>query len=143
MKTYKPLPESVVVRVSPIHGYGLFAIADIPQGTELGITHVFAVGFHNNYIRTPLGGFINHNNAPNCEKFRNHGDSTLSYFILRTIKDIKEGEELTLYYTLYTLKTTFKVAKNGTCPAVDDNTSREELDEVDEKYTRGRGVRTE
>ena len=140
---YKPLPESVAVKESPIHGYGLFAIADIPQGTELGITHVFAVGFHNNYIRTPLGGFINHNNAPNCEKFRNHGDSTLSYFILRTIKDIKEGEELTLYYTLYTLKTTFKVAKNGTCPAVGDNTSREELDEVDEKYTRGRGVRTE
>ena len=113
---YKPLPESVAVKESPIHGYGLFAIADIPQGTELGITHVFAVGFHNNYIRTPLGGFINHNNAPNCEKFRNHDDSTLSYFILRTIKDIKEGEELTLYYTLYTLKTTFKVAKNGACP---------------------------
>ena len=116
MATYKPLPKTLAVKESPIHGYGLFAIADIPQGTELGITHVFAVGFHNNYIRTPLGGFINHNNAPNCEKFRNHGDSTLSYFILRTIKDIKEGEELTLYYTLYTLKTTFKVAKNGSCP---------------------------
>ena len=143
METYKPLPESVAVRVSPIHGYGLFAIDNIPQGTDLGISHVFAVGFKDGYIRTPLGGFINHSDTPNCEKFTNHGDSTLSYFILRTIKDIKEGEELTLYYTLYTLKTTFKVAKNGTCPAVDDNTSREELDEVDEKYTRGRGVRTE
>ena len=26
METYKPLPKTVVVRISPIHGYGLFAI---------------------------------------------------------------------------------------------------------------------
>ena len=116
---YKPLPDTVAVRVSPIHGYGLFAIADIPFGTELGISHVFAVGFHNNYIRTPLGGFINHNDIPNCEKIKSHDDTTLTYYILRTIKDIEEGEELTLYYTLYALKKSFKVAKNGACPAVE------------------------
>ena len=45
---YKPLPESVVVRVSPIHGYGLFAIDNIPQGTDLGVSHIFAVGYKNN-----------------------------------------------------------------------------------------------
>ena len=113
---YKPLPKTVSVKESPIHGYGLFAIDNIPFGTELGITHVFAVGFHNNYIRTPLGGFINHSDIPNCEKINSYDESTLTYYILRTVKDIEVGEELTLYYTLYALKKSFKVAKNGACP---------------------------
>ena len=143
METYKPLPKEVAVRVSPIHGYGLFAIDDILYGTSLGISHVFAVGFRDNYIRTPLGGFINHSDTPNCFKVESHEDSVLTYYILQTTTDIKKGEELTVAYTIYTVKKSFKVAKNGACPAVDDNTSREELDEADEKYTRGRGVRTE
>ena len=143
METYKPLPKEVAVRVSPIHGYGLFAIDDILYGTSLGISHVFAVGFKDNYIRTPLGGFINHSDTPNCHKVQSHEDSALTYYILQTTTDIKKGEELTVAYTIYTVKKSFKVAKNGACPAVDDNTSREELDEADEKYTRGRGVRTE
>ena len=143
METYKPLPKEVAVRVSPIHGSGLFAIDDILYGTSLGISHVFAVGFKDNYIRTPLGGFINHSDTPNCHKVESHEDSALTYYILQTTTDIKKGEELTVAYTIYTVKKSFKVAKNGACPAVDDNTSREELDEADEKYTRGRGVRTE
>ena len=116
MDTYKPLPESVAVRVSPIHGYGLFAIADITQGTDLGISHIFAVGFKDNHIRTPLGGFINHSDVPNCEKVRCHDDSTLNYYNLYTTKPIKSGEELTLNYTLYSVRKLFKVAKNGACP---------------------------
>ena len=128
METYKPLPKSVAIRVSPIHGYGLFAIDDIPYGTDLGVSHVFAVGFKDDYIRTPLGGFINHSNTPNCYKIPSHEDSTLTYYILQTIKDIKKGEELTVTYTIYAVKKSFKVAKGASCPAVDDNTSREELE---------------
>ena len=128
MATYKPLPETVAVKESPIHGYGLFAIADIPTRANLGVSHVFAVGFKDNYIRTPLGGFINHSDTPNCHKVQSHEDSALTYYILQTKKDIKEGEELTVSYTIYTVKKSFKVAKNGACPAVDDNTSREELE---------------
>ena len=128
MDTYKPLPDSVAVRVSPIHGYGLFAIADIPTRANLGVSHVFAVGFKDNYIRTPLGGFINHSDTPNCHKVQSHEDSALSYYIIQTTKAIKKGEELTVAYTIYTVKKSFKVAKNGSCPAVDDNTSREELE---------------
>ena len=128
METYTPLPESVAVRVSPIHGYGLFAIADIPYGTSLGVSHVFAVGFKDDYIRTPLGGFINHSDTPNCHKVPSHEDSFLTYYNLRTIKDVESGEELTVSYTIYTVKKSFKVAKNGSCPAVDVNTSREELE---------------
>jgi len=132
---YKPLPETVAVKESPIHGYGLFAIADIPYGTDLGVSHVFAVGFKNNYIRTPLGGFINHSDTPNCLKVESHEDSALTYFILQTIKDIKNGEELTVAYTIYKVKKSFKVAKGASCPAVDDNTSREDLEVM---YSRDR-----
>jgi SET domain-containing protein len=98
---YKPLPKSVKIKDSAIHGQGLFAVEDIPFGIELGISHIFAVGFQNNYIRTPLGGFINHSDSPNCGKTRSHNDSTLTYYILHTIKNIEEGEELTLNYTMY------------------------------------------
>ena len=128
MGNYKPLPKTVAVKESPIHGYGLFAIDNILYGTSLGVSHVFAVGFKNNYIRTPLGGFINHSDTPNCYKVESHEDSALTYYILQTTKDIKKGEELTVTYTIYTVKKSFKVAKNGACPAVDDNTSREELE---------------
>ena len=132
---YKPLPETVAVKESPIHGYGLFAIADIPYGTDLGVSHIFAVGFKDNYIRTPLGGFINHSDTPNCFKVESHEDSALTYYILQTVRDIKKGEELTVAYTIYTVKKSFKVAKNGACPAVDDNTSREDLEVL---YSRDR-----
>jgi SET domain-containing protein len=117
METYKPLPKEVAVRVSPIHGYGLFAIDNITYGTSLGVSHIFAVGFKDDYIRTPLGGFINHSDTPNCSKVQSHEDSALTYYILQTIKDIKKGEELTVAYTIYSVKKSFKVAKNGSCPA--------------------------
>ena len=93
---YKPLPETVAVKESPIHGYGLFAIADIPTRANLGISHVFAVGFKDNYIRTPLGGFINHSNTPNCVKV----ELLLTDFSFRkkwnlmTAQDIKKGDEV-------------------------------------------------
>ena len=120
METYKPLPRSVSIRTSPIHGYGLFANANIPYGTDLGVSHVFAVGFKDNYIRTPLGGFINHSDTPNCCKVKSHDESVLTYYNLQTIKKIKNGEELTVAYTIYSVKKSFKVAKNGSCPA-DEN----------------------
>ena len=116
METYKPLPDSVAVKDSPIHGYGLFAIDNIPYGTDLGVSHIFAVGFKDNYIRTPLGGFINHSDTPNCHKVPSHEDSFLTYYNLHTINDVESGEELTVAYTIYTVNKTFKVAKNGSCP---------------------------
>ena len=117
---YKPLPETVAVKESPIHGFGLFAIADILYGTSLGISHIFAVGFKDDYIRTPLGGFINHSDTPNCFKGESHEDSTLTYYILQTLKDIKKGEELTVTYTIYNVKPiysgrSFKIAKSASC----------------------------
>ena len=49
--------------------------------------------------RTPLGGFLNHSNDPNCIKY--YEDE--KYFI-KTIREIKSGEELFLKYTFYSVE---------------------------------------
>ena len=98
---YKPLPECVEIKKSSIHGYGLFAITPIKKGVNLGISHIFAPGFHHGHIRTPVGGFINHSEEPNCKKRVSPEESALTYYSLVTTKDIEKNEELTLKYTLY------------------------------------------
>ena len=98
---YKPLPESVAIKESSIHGYGLFAIAPIKKGFHLGVSHIYAPGFHQNHIRTPVGGFINHSDEPNCIKIESPEESMLTYFSLVTTRDIEQNEELTVKYTIY------------------------------------------
>jgi len=98
---YKPLPESVTIKPSVIHDLGLFADQDIKQATNLGMTH-FKVG--DKIFRTPLGGFINHSNTPNCEKIELHANGEEPFkkkWNLITRQDIKKGEEITLRYTFY------------------------------------------
>ena len=102
---YKPLPENLRLGFSDIHDIGVFAKEAIPKATNLGMTHL---QFRKNLIRTPLGGFLNHKEDSNCDKVKlkltNSGDQpeyTFNKWNLITIKDIKEGEELTLKYTFY------------------------------------------
>lgn len=95
-KNYRPLPCFLEIRRSDIDGHGLFAIDNIAANTELGITHVRDDRFENGYIRTPLGGFFNHSDEPNCEAYID-----LDFIKLRSIKDIKAGEELVAKYWLY------------------------------------------
>jgi SET domain-containing protein len=105
---YKPLPDSLTIKTSKVNGLGLFAKESIPQATNLGMTHIKIGG---RILRTPLGGFINHANDPNCVKVEllmtNHDDPDLKFdykkWNLVTIKDIQQGEELTLKYTFYDL----------------------------------------
>ena len=71
------------------------------QGTNLGMSHI---KLKNTIIRTPLGGFINHANEPNCAKIELlMKDDSLDYkkWNLITLTNIKEGEELTVRYTFY------------------------------------------
>jgi len=103
---YKPLPESLTIKQSGIDGLGLFAKEGIAQGANLGMSHV-AIG--SGIIRTPMGGFINHSNDANTVKVElkiNEIDDPLlkiatKKWNLITLKDIKEGEELTVKYTFY------------------------------------------
>ena len=97
--TYKPLPKNLTIKQSKIHGLGLFATEDIKKQHEFGISHIMNEYFEDGYIRTPLGGFFNHSDNPNCEAYVHH-----AYIMLRSIKDIKAGEELTVKYWLYKLK---------------------------------------
>ena len=103
---YKPLPESVTIKASGIHELGLFADQDIKQGTNLGMTHL-KIG--DTIFRTPLGGFINHSNTPNCAKaelrmtnedLQGHQYSYKKWNLI-TSQNIEKGEELTVRYTFY------------------------------------------
>ena len=93
---YRPLPKEVIIKQSEIDGYGIFAKENISKDTELGITHVWALG---KWIRTPLGGFINHSNNPNAKGVMKNADGT-NYRVLTVMRDIKAGEEITFFYTL-------------------------------------------
>ena len=96
---YKPLPDYLTIEKSIIEGLGLFVVEDITKDTMMGITHVYSVGSEDNYIRTPLGGFINHSNQPNCVLV-NQGFTKC----LKALKNISKGEEITLKYSLYKIK---------------------------------------
>ena len=100
---YSPLPEEVTIKLSKIHGLGLFTTCDIETGHEFGITHVKHNNFLDGYIRTPLGGFFNHSKYPNCEAYKIE-----DYIQLRAISNIKTNEELTAKYWLYSVKPKLK-----------------------------------
>ena len=108
---YTPLPKEVTIKPSQIHGLGLFAVERIPEDSILGMTHFKHVDYEDGWLRTPLGGFYNHSNTPNCElidehfgfaEYRNVSKS------LHTLKDIKIGEELTCKYTLWDISGALK-----------------------------------
>jgi len=90
---YRPLPDVLTIKSSPIEGLGVFSISDIYIGTILGVSHIGDYSFPDHLIRTPLGGFINHSEDPNCELERQGRK-----LFVKTIRKINAGEELTLQY---------------------------------------------
>ena len=114
---YRPLPDSLTVKNSEIHGLGLFPTKDIPKGTNLGIAHIKIPHsddvFGQGHCRTPLGGFYNHSNNPNCYlKTRLHyfcnpkSNIRLTTVLLElfTNQNIRKDQELTCKYTLYEIE---------------------------------------
>lgn len=95
-KFYTPLPDSLTIKQSGIHGLGLYATTLIKAGTNLGISHVKDSRFENGYSRTPLGGFFNHSETPNCEVVYD-----FDFIYLKTLVDIQPGDEILVHYTFY------------------------------------------
>ena len=120
--SYRPLPPSICIQKSPIHGMGLFAHETIEAGVNLGITHLKSPIdglFPQNYCRTPLGGFYNHSDTPNCKLIKRvigsyiDIDSEKTMFVpnyrtyvleLWTMERVEQGQEITCSYTLYQIK---------------------------------------
>ncbi len=92
--TYKPLPEGLIIKNSKVHGLGLFTTKSFPAGTDFGETHVFVVtNNRREWVRTPLGGFINHSEEPNCYINTETEDRTLY-----SVRPLKANVEVTVFY---------------------------------------------
>ena len=98
---YRPLPDCLRVGESEIEGVGIIATEEITAGCNLGATHYPRAGHLHGFIRTPLGGFINHSESPNCTKMEVDG-----VLFLVTLYRIVAGQELTVRYTLYDVTST-------------------------------------
>ena len=109
---YQPLPPGLFIDESGIHGQGLYTNIKLTKETNLGMSHVKLGKL---ILRTPLGGFINHSDKPNCIKVESViqqrvtplYDHDFTKWDLVTITDIKPGEELTVSYTFYKVKKDF------------------------------------
>ena len=84
------------VKESDVAGQGVYAKEDIPKDTILRVSHVI---MDDEIHRTPLGGFINHSDKPNCMKYLEGN----KYYI-KTTKKIGWGNELFLKYSFYEVK---------------------------------------
>lgn len=105
-KHYRPLPDYLTIKESRIDGLGVFATEDI------GIETIFHCYTHllikepnigNELQRVNFGGFINHSKTPNCtlemvKKYSNN-NRIRSYYKVKSIRNIKAEEEITLDYT--------------------------------------------
>ena len=93
--TYKPLPKELTILASSIQGLGLFTISPVSKDHVLGLSHIIIDG---ETVRTPLGGFYNHSDKPNCVK-----EGVGGKMYLKSLRDIDPGEEITVAYTMYSI----------------------------------------
>ncbi len=100
---WRPLPDFLTIKQSTIEGLGLFTTDQIKQGDDLGMTHVFDPRFHDNYLRLPLGAFVNHHEIPNfkavfCEEDEKIGK--VKHIRIVALNDIEKGSEITVKYVI-------------------------------------------
>jgi SET domain-containing protein len=107
----------LITRSSDIHAAGCFVLEDIPKGTvvleytgeriskEEGdvrydgrpFTYLFGIGDGSTVIDGHgMAMFVNHSCEPNCET-----DEVDGRIFIRTLRDLKAGEEITYDYWLY------------------------------------------
>lgn len=120
------MPRRIVVRRSPIHGRGVFALTPIAAGTEIityrgrllthpqadhryaeaASNHTFLFTLNERYvIDANVDGnsarWINHSCQPNCEAVQvvaADGDPRRDRIVIQALRDIAAGEELTYDY---------------------------------------------
>lgn len=121
------MSRSIALRRSPIHGNGVFAVRNIPTGTELieyqgkrmtqaeaddhyegdvdsGHTFLFTLNEHYVVDGNQEGNdarWINHSCDPNCEALlieTDDGNPAHDRVVIESIRAIKVGEELTYNY---------------------------------------------
>lgn len=119
--SYKPLPDNLTIKESPINGLGVFAVEDIdeykytesegehfPYKNWIHPSHMLVKNGHfpgEKYLmRLEIGGFINHSKTPNVTLKEYTNDMTkqnnnIKLYGIQPLRDIKTGEELTLDYT--------------------------------------------
>ena len=94
---YRPLPSCVTIKESSIDRLGLFAIEDIEKDYDFGTTHIKVPPILT-YIRTPVGGFLNHSKESNTTIIQlNQWDDYKIFNLISTCK-IYKGEEVLLNY---------------------------------------------
>jgi hypothetical protein len=108
---YKPLPDGLYIGMSSIEGQGLYTDRALTKGCQLGESHyriatndVPSKNTEENksiLIRTPLGGFINHSEKPNCHRSQVRLKPGFDKWIITVVEDVNPGDELTLKYTMY------------------------------------------
>ena len=104
---WRPLPDFLTIRESKIEGLGVFAIKPLKEGTDLGMIHIFDPRFQDQYIRLPLGAFINHHEIPNCKAVFFEEDPVLGeikHIRIKALSDIQKGEEITIKYVINKLE---------------------------------------
>ncbi len=94
---YNPLPEQLELKKSDIDGHGIFATMDLDKEFDLGATHI-KMPIYNGFVRTPLGGYLNHDESPNCYLTQVYEWDDYKIFHLFTMRKILKGEELLLDY---------------------------------------------
>ena len=100
---YKPLPDGLIIKESNIEGQGLFTTRNLSMGCNLGESHYRV---DEELIRTPLGGFINHSETPNCHRSQIRIKPGFDKWNIIVTENIPKGSELTLKYTIYIPKST-------------------------------------
>ena len=95
---YKPLPDGLIIKGSVIEGQGLFTTKELAVGCNLGASHY---RIDKEFIRTPLGGFINHSDTPNCGRSQIRIKPGLDKWNIIVVEKIPAGSELTLKYIMY------------------------------------------
>ena len=103
---YKPLPDGLIIKGSGIEGQGLFTTKELAIGCNLGASHY---RIDNEFIRTPLGGFINHSDTPNCGRSQIRIRPGFDKWSIIVVEKIPAGSELTLKYIIYDPKKPPKV----------------------------------